>query len=167
MCGILIFNTLQEMQSFSWINRQLYTNSRTTRVAHNLTKILTQSRWHRFFLGEKHKDKTVCKKEIKKVSEIYSTNSSKGHSSTFGSIGHRDALTDLCDAKLDIFFNYAKTGEPISKEKNNGFATIRSKSHRKRNSRTSGKEGKGELWYPLWGNGEGVRDCVSQYATAR
>ncbi len=135
MCGMLIFNTLQEMQSFSWINRQLYANSRTTQVAHYLTKILTQSGWHRFFLGEKHKDKTVCKKEIKKVSEIYSTNSSKGHSSTFGSIGSRDTLTNLHDAMLDNFFNYANSGEPISKEKNNGFATIRSKSHWKRLSR--------------------------------
>ena len=57
---------------------------------------------------------TVSDIEIKKVSEINSTNLSEGNSSTFGSIGSRDTLTNLHDAKLDNFYNYTKSGEPIS-----------------------------------------------------
>lgn len=60
---------------------------------------------------------TVSEIEIKKVSEINSTNQSEGNSSTFGSIGPRDTLTNLHDAKLDNFFNYAIKGEPISNDR--------------------------------------------------
>ena len=60
---------------------------------------------------------TISDIEIKRVSEIDSTNSSESNSSTFGSIGPRDTLTNFHDAKLDNFFNYAAKGEPISNDR--------------------------------------------------